>query len=574
MTKFIDLNWTSDFCRSMYQDRQLAIHLRTNLLTEVVESTSGAACMKLLAGLPLGAVAIDGMRKLKLRDLVELDWLELDIDRPSRTLIVPNILKGNASEQAIAAFREISKPSALGQIVDDLHLPWLELRKYDRFLAIWEAGLPAAARPLLTAIYTLRFQAAQPSFIDFEAQTIRRLWRKRFGRTRNSGVGGIVAELTRYRQKDGAGELPGFLVIPESDEQAAAHRALRYLYFKGRSTKVRASTVERQGRSIDKVLSWSSDAQKSVVPPIYGPDRVALRALKEASGENPLVAALDDEQMKRTRLPPRPYALIDPRLYLEAYGLAKPPDLALDVKAAAARILRCLLMHCGRRACCLYQIQLNHINFAWNPVRRLHTASVRITFTKSSGEVGMELPVNYLWPENELEHLYRFLEVTAKFDQNLTLMEVAGFTRVPLHSPDKGYQQLMRLLEEYSPSGKKLHSHVPRITFATWWPVRTLCSEYRYILDEVPCLAFLRVHPWFAKSSLDRFTELLGGSSGHSLNIARQIMGHASFGEFIETYCRSWPLIASLESFISHREGRCTAFHQFLLTSRADHKEQ
>jgi len=61
---------------------------------------------------------------------------------------------------------------------------------------------------------------------------------------------------------------------------------------------------------------------------------------------------------------------------------------------------------------------------------------------------------------------------------------------------------------------------------------------------------FCRANIRLPTRTLDRVWELVEAATGRFLNVVRQIMGHSSLGEFLETYRRSWPLLFSLNSCI------------------------
>jgi hypothetical protein len=471
----------------------------------------------------------------------------------------------NVSERALREFRKLHTRSVLESIINDTTILLPQPLTYETFLHLWETALPAYSSPVLAAISTLRFQAALPNRVDLATKAPPRNRKRLFRQTRGTILGRSVASFTKDRQQGRRPDLVHFIASAEDGPESVSFSAALWLIQKPRRRKVIAPTIERQMRSIPKVLSLANGTQQSSAP-IYASDKVAERAIIASSRDESTIDALRGLNLKRKRTNPRAYPLINPMLLLGTHGLDEPPSVQnIDLRSASLRIMLATITHCGRRPCCVYQLALRDFKIVWNPIRERYAASVRISFTKAKAEVGMEIPIGYLWPIVELEHLSRFLKMTANLDPTLTLMELAGGQRIDNRNIDTGYSELCRLLKSQNVRTKRFHLHVPRITFASWWPVRVMCAEYRYLLDELPYIGCLKSHPWFTDEALDRLWELVGSATGHSLNVVRQIMGHASFGEFLETYCRSWPLLFSLSSYISWRENRSSGFHRALL---------
>jgi hypothetical protein len=560
-----DLAHTHDFCRSRRKERLLAVELIERIRIIQPQEGSVLICLRLLLGFPTGGALLHGLHLQNLSSLLRDDWIHLEFRRPGRSLIIPNVLRGNASERALREFRNLHTPRVLKSIADETNIFLPKSLTYETFLALWEAALPTFASPVLSAISTLRFQAALPSRVDLAVKVTPHDRKRSFRQTRGTILGRSVSEFAKNRQQGEQPDLLHFMKSAENGPESVSFSAALWLIRKPRRKKVVATTIERQMRSIDKVLSLSNDTVQKAVP-IYASDKVAESAIIASSTNELITDTLKRLNLKRKRTNPRDYPLINPTVLLTTHGLDERPDIQnVDLRSAALRIMLVTITHCGRRPCCVYQLALRDFKISWNPIRKRHTASVRISFTKAKAEIGMEIPIGYLWPIVELDHLARFLKMTAKLDPALTLMELAGGQRIAEHNIDIGYSELCQLLKSQNVREKRFQLHVPRITFASWWPIRILCAEHRYLLDELPYLGCLKLHPWFTNEALDRVWELVGGATGHSLNVVRQIMGHASFGEFLETYCRSWPLLFSLNSYISWRANRSSGFHQLLL---------
>ncbi len=81
--------------------------------------------------------------------------------------------------------------------------------------------------------------------------------------------------------------------------------------------------------------------------------------------------------------------------------------------------------------------------------------------------------------------------------------------------------------------------HLPRIVFATFWPLRVVCARDRSLLDHA-ALNGIRDNIWFSPPMLDQLLKIVEDAEIDSLEILRRILGHASTYECIKDYCRSW----------------------------------
>jgi hypothetical protein len=140
------------------------------------------------------------------------------------------------------------------------------------------------------------------------------------------------------------------------------------------------------------------------------------------------------------------------------------------------------------------------------------------------------------------------------------------YPRVEDDDSDIGYSAICEGLQDLQTGTSTLSTHLPRIGFATWWPIRVLCVRHPFLLDELPYLQILKIHPFFHLDALQRLGELIRSSSADSTNIVRQIMGHATASQYISVYCRSWSLQASIQSYLAWKEGRCPGYHRLLMT--------
>jgi hypothetical protein len=524
-----DLVHTDGFCRSRRRERLPAVELIEKILAIQVKGDSVLACLRLLLGFPIGGKLLHGLHLQSRRSLQTEDWIRLESQRPRRSVLIPNVLRDNVSERALSEFRKLHTPRVLECIVDETNLLLSRSFTYKSFLQLWEAALPTDASPELCSISTLRFQAALPSIVDLAVTVPPRVRKRAYRQARGTILGQSVSEFTKNRQRGERPNLVGFANSAKNGPESVGFAAALSMIRKPRRKKVASATVERHMRSIDKVLSLVNDrVQKST--PIYASDKVAEKAIIASSADESIKAKLKELNLQRERTKPRSYPLLNPLVLLRSHGLDQPPNFGnLDLQNAALRIMLATITHCGRRPCCVYKLALQDFNISWNPILERLSVSLRINFTKGKAEIGMEIPISYLWPIDELDYLARFLKMSGELDPTLTLMELAGGQRIAEHNIDIGYSMLCQLLKSHNIREKSFHLHVPRITFASWWPVRVLCGEHPYLIDELPYLGCLKSHPWFSNEALNRVWELVGGTTGHSLNVGRQIIvsGHS-----------------------------------------------
>src|SRR5258708_14587447 len=114
-----------------------------------------------------------------------------------------------------------------------------------------------------------------------------------------------------------------------------------------------------------------------------------------------------------------------------------------------------------------------------------------------------------------------------------------GRTDMPYskHNLDVAQQMLSRKLV----AGKRVSTHLGRVTFATFWELRVLAVRYPFLL-ETPLYRKLSLHFWFSPEGIEKMTRLLGGSRHPHVDLARSIMGLASSHQFHFTYTRRKPL--------------------------------
>jgi hypothetical protein len=315
----------------------------------------------------------------------------------------------------------------------------------------------------------------------------------------------------------------------------------RKIYAKARST--RFTTAERLFRGMWKVINhfYQADLGQSLGSPEIAAHRVLV-------GLDRLPPEFKNRSFRRKQTGPRPYALVPAQLYHKAYGLTDaPPNEIEDLAVSSLRILTCVLVYCGRRACCLLAITLGDFRVAQDPIKSRIWTELNIRFTKSKNEAEMRLPLHALWPEVELAHLRAFLKMTSNLPSNATLLELIDARKISRDNPDYAAQILRKKFSRTLEILGTSSLHLPRITWATYWPVRVWCAFQPEYLEH-PSMIRIREHVWFSHEMLTKVRELVQDQATDSLELARRLTGHASTYELIVDYCRSWPLLMELQA--------------------------
>lgn len=187
------------------------------------------ACLKLLLGFPIGGELLDKLHLQSRRLLHTEDWIRLEFQRPRRSVLIPNVLCGNASERALSEFRKLHTPRVLESIVDETNLLLSRSLTYESFLQLWEAALPTYANPVLGAISTLRFQAAQPSRVDLAITVPPRVRKRSFRQARGTILGQSVSEFTKNRQRGEKPDLVRFINLAKNGLESVGFSAALWL---------------------------------------------------------------------------------------------------------------------------------------------------------------------------------------------------------------------------------------------------------------------------------------------------------------------------------------------------------
>ncbi len=578
--KRITLTHTRHSCRSRAEDRYRAQVVRAALHAAKPHPESSLHVFQALLPLPLGARQIDALRKLPHGVLVKSRQLEICTRRPSRKIVVINPFHGIVTDAAVASFQDLPRRSNMARLWSDLSASAFSRIEWDEFLELWEAGLPIVQGSLPTAIATSRFQGAMPAIIDLQMNEIPSLGRRRRGRERHScdpfdtlrdtlrdrrrgahdldARGRPINPLSKMLQRevcradhDGDPLLVAALISIERVANAARSRpspssltriiaAAKRLYLLARSGTLRSlldsNALQFSSRDVSAYRQFCSQLPR------------------------PHLKSLDlPESVSRTRNPARGYALVRPELYAACYGIGDAPaDPTDNLKRAALRVLSAVLVHTGRRASCLVGLTSSHFGIFPDSVAGGRFVSLRIPSSKVDSEINAPIPIDLLWPTEEIDHLEAFLDhPSVRHNPHQTLLATAGIGRLSKRNKDLAQQRIANRLAEFGLQNIQRSTHRARTTWATWWPIRVLCCREPWLLDEVRWLSPLRVHPWFQPDALARLGALVGDMHVDSINVGRQIMGMGSPAEFIKSYCRSWPLVMHLQSFILWRQGRC-----------------
>ncbi len=568
----IVLRCEDDGCASRPMDRLAGQTIRAALGRLAPGHPLGA--LRVWLHVPIGGAELDAIARLRADVLMHEDWLEIDAKGSGVGLVIPNLIAGHCTRNQVRVFAHLRDRSGL--LADGLGFGW-DL-SWSRLLAAWEASLPGSASPLEISVGCGHWLAAMPNRIDLGS--IERP-------TRSSSASRHPTELCRLRMVIGTLRSRGVIARSKGAVvwvrrhaqsalneggfvEAAAILTVHDVYAERRSGRS-LETAERICRSIAALANEAQRTLTGISPdigteakPATSADIVARSCLAEQFTHLgvPLSALPMLGQRDRSRKKGR--ELSDPCTAFQTFGILDGPipDPRHQPVEAAQRVVRCLLLHHGRRARCLLSLGLDNFADAIDPTTGRRLVDVSVVDTKTGSEADCWVPADVLWPSRDFEFLLRFLDwwrdtPTAR---GRNLLDLAGVPIDPMAGTDKAYRQMRSTLKA---RGHRLAFHDGRHAFATWFPIRILAAEYPEILN-LPALQGLRRCPWFEPDSLDRLRSFLVGA-GWSIELARRTMGHKHPGEFIETYCIAMPLIMSVRTWLASRQSGVEAVHQFLL---------
>lgn len=480
-------------------------------------------------------------------------WLELQVSNMRKTtdsVVVPNFGQ-RLSQTAISEFQKF----CAGKMKLDLgpFSPFTGWNAQNTFEAL-EAVLLDYWPPGYIAVSGRRFNVVQPSVIDlgpklpaFTAITATFKRKKQSLLDELKAFASQLRKLRKARRGTAAAELVQSTVAAWRNDENEIYQKLAavlveiYINPPNNSNRLGQSS-DRLVRAIERVIRKQlgstpyslSGAEKAVASSIAQfieelPNDT-LKSLSEAVGD------IEEVEIHRSS-----YALSPPSYYENLYGYnPRNPPFNASIEIRALHCLKMLSFQCGRRATCYRGLRLRNFFLLRDANHRLRTAAVYIEHSKTLASSRNRLPLDYLLPETELEHLADFIHSTRGLDPETYLLDLAGVGNPELMEPDVLQTRLSAALGKAA-GCPRLPTHVPRITWATWFPIRAMCV-WNPILLEFDCLECVRDHVWFQPEALDSLRKGLISPSVDVVEFARRVLGHANTYQFLASYCRSWPL--------------------------------
>jgi hypothetical protein len=569
-------------CASRPEDRIVAFVLVPLLLEANVADESLCRFFQVaVARLPLGANAILALHLLETNDYAEkLLRLDLPLERnktpePIDYLpIVPNVFLG---QKSVATFLATEAGDMMGKMLEELEaaytgngnalvtINWLKKGLRQNLGAILESILPLTFPPLLIAYVNFQIMNfALPSGIRLGAWETASLLREEKPRHSNRWFKNFFEFKSRLfaalkkEEYDAAGGLllrlgsviPG---IAHPGDKILCRALLKILQAPIRQRNPSVKDLIRLVNELPRVhRSWQV---KRRVGKVYGITSKAFEIYRDvavASGSD-LPEKLFRRLKAKSKAVPRQYFLCHPSEGRELYFQGMPPsspsaaDPAVSadyIKHSFIRIMANMMWEFGVRSVSFLEIELRHI------VMTERFVSIIVPSSKGKVMQDCELVASWLWPVEELKHLREFvgwLKSKGLFDPKVRVTELAGFGRfegkdsspAAYRAVEKGVRAYFRDVD--GPKGL----HIPRIQFASWFPIRCLVAHHRWLRDE-SILSCCKDDPWFTDEALDRLLNLYPSECYSVLEIERRILMQASPREIVLTYLRTLPVLVEL----------------------------
>lgn len=544
----VDLGYTDAPIRSKASDRTLGCRLRQRLI-----STSGLEdpLHRFLARsfqLPLSVDSYSALSSVPLVAFSSEPWICLPICSENQP-IIPNVFLG-LPEQCLLEFRSyVENKRSLFQEDDFLEN---EL-KAERVFQAFEAILLEFWPPLLISIYAGRSIAAMPRRIDICSEN----WMASLSQPSRSQLKenvrfkmlrSAMTNLRSIRRKQEGRKaehaLEHILSLVQTSPLKWEAEASRLVYQIYKMTDVTFTTSERYAMAMVGLLEKISCGRQIEASKLEARVlRLARKYLLKNSASPEVLSKFRSLKVIKRPEKAREYELVRPSHYEEMFNYGQNSLPKNNIRRAALRIITAVLFECGRRAACIRELTLG--DFRIGPYSG--QISLHIRSSKSDASSRNYLPISLLWPKEELEYLLEFLALT-KDIPNFTKILDLGEIKVSSNNWEKTRAELSKALAEGT-NRPCVNLHLPRITWATFWPVRVHLAWNLCDFDH-PLMGQLKSHRWFSVANLSKLRTLLETPVNDSVEIARRVMGHASWDQFITSYNRSWPLLVAL---LGHR---------------------
>ncbi len=332
----------------------------------------------------------------------------------------------------------------------------------------------------------------------------------------------------------------------------SAAQSVLHAYSVKAAKKLKPGSAVRYASAMIRILEMISQ-KKSLI--LSKTEMQAFREIKRALEHFPpdfsIRVRVEKQKAKLAEQNAKFFRLTPPQELEQQLGYDSPGSWKHDLKLRTRRILAAIQMETGRRAKCL--MLLTRGCFHISPISGLISLYIPVTKTKAGDK--NYLPISSLWPEEELALLRDWLDETKDIPPKTSLLTIAGLrdrdvSYLPISQQAKvidwkrerdGLARSLYLPE----NGGRIRLSAARTQWATWFLVRTMCAFNRELLDH-PLMIEARKHRWFSQQNLDKLRAFLGSPLRDSVEVARRVMGHSNWNEFINKYCFAWPLLVAL----------------------------
>jgi hypothetical protein len=536
------LGYTAHSCRSTLGSRILGSTVKSWLESQSFPRGSAALFIRRSLALPGCSLrTYEALKELSIGEF-KCEDLKLVFAKPTAVAWIPNLWLLEEYQDSAQTFRRLPsfKKVSCGTVFGP-DCPFAYLSLAALFQALEAIALDSPS-PVIVAYLGGRFQFASPEFIDLKARKIKRFRKKNTNHEIYDPE--VYALSLQYRQ---------LAAIEDPDERKALYENLR------RESKALAPKLDNfASKALKEILDLGERPPSTPPQTVVRYSTAIMEALstvrqgivQEASGPKALflrrITGLESEAPKFSRaLSATSFALSQPGLIFENYGLDVAMDRISSLRDSALRVAWVIMAYCGRRASCLLHLTLGDFLSIIDLMSNRELVELRLRYAKTRQARRGRLKLHLLLPAEELRHLAEFLKKAAteypETWRDLTLVELFAGRKFSSNEVSK----IVAVLLDNLPQGSVRLGHLPRITFATWLPLRILVARDRRLLAH-PAVDAVRNHPWFSTEMLNKLLELIGNDTVDALEIVRRVLGHTSSYEFLASYCLGWSMAVRL----------------------------
>lgn len=450
---------------------------------------------------------------------------------------------------------------------DELEQPLPEKLTVGRLFDAFESILPLQHPPALIAALNWSLDVAWPTNIDLESLelSVGRNTPRNQRESKYPKLGKILRVLKRARTER--------IGVSEEDFTAPARLATGIEYtvckivVRDLLGKYRSGLPRSQERIYQALPIVAEAAVNGVRPKYVGPvESEAFKMLRKLghgllppeiiNRAVPMFSMLDPQPVRRMELS-------SPDAIDSHFGLRMPfPPVDAD-EECGLRFMLIVMARCGRRACDLIDVKIDSLT------EEGPFLDLTIPSTKVASQNEIDLPLHVFFYPEELEFTKRWLQslVLRGVSKQKTLFELLGVERQTRANSDKTRGFLVsKLNSKMLRAGVRSTTHLPRHSFASWWPVICLIARYRFLRDH-EILTPVRDSRVFSDEYLDQVLSLVTSGADSSSLHANLAMGHSQATELFYSYCRSWPLLIVLHAAIAQSSSRREVVERAMLAT-------